>query len=283
MSILTKFRIFNKYKIIIWVVFCIGLFTAWFFLSGMFELTILFDKKSNLYSIPALEAQKILISEIMKMDNFVDTVLFDTTIYPILIFSMGVFFIKEKKGAFQYQFLRGHSYKKVILISILTNSIIAATAFYLGYIFFMTIGFFITNGEMSMISRNIFDGLFGHDFSRNNTYFYYILEGFYKYFISAFFYTLLVCSIILHTAKSYTALLISMLYYFGLTFIIMTNSILSFLLPYQPTYISGFSSYVYNHPSINTALSPLLSILFPLIISFELITSALKRREKVAV
>lgn len=278
---LDKYRILNKYRIIVSCVFLIGMVLTWFFYGGIYSLTLGFD-----YSAPDLldpvAAQQSMLAELLTYDNYLDLLNFTSTVFPILIFSLSVLIYVEKNGLFIYKYSRNQNQKKVVISTLIKHALYTATVFFTIYIIYMSVGYIFLGDNLSMINdgvttspipKNIFDGLFGNNFSDEHVFLYYLAEGFYKYFVFSFVYSLFSCSIALLSNKIYQSTVISACYFFGVTFF------MNFLSPsafpnktmLQPTYAQGFDSFVYENPTALSALTPLISLIFPILISVILI------------
>ncbi len=282
MSILTRYRILNTKRWIIIGLFLLGAFVSSFFLSGFYELTLGFDFDAPDIAGNTNEVQKVLLGQIKKMDTYTDINLFATTVFPIFVFSTGLFFYQEKVGVFPYLFLRKKSQVKEVGKAIFLHSFFAAIGFYCAYIIFMTAGYLYIGSAMGDVPRNVFDGVFGTNFAVQHVYSYYLLEGFYKYFAFAFVYSLFVCCIALFVKKSYLCMVVPICYYFGVNIVIGNNAALSALLmKFQPAYTLEFNGMVYNNPNIWTALRPLAPLMPILIITGIMIYYYAKRGERV--
>jgi hypothetical protein len=132
------------------------------------------------------------------------------------------------------------------------------------------------------IPRNTFDGIFGQGFSTNHTFLYYTVEGFYKYFIFSFVYSIFSCSIVLLSKKIYQSIIIPTCYFFGFTFLVnfFSGASATNLIVLQPTYIQGFNAFINDSPNVSTALLPLSSLIIPIITSLVLITIYIRGKEK---
>lgn len=282
MSILTKYRVLNPKRLIIAGLFLLGTFVSCFFLSGLYELTLGFDFNAPDIAGNSYEVHKTLLEQIKRMDRYTDISIFTTTVFPILVFSTGLFFYKEKTGVFPYLFLRKKSQIREVGKAMLLHSLFSALSFYFAYIIFMTIGYLYIGPVTGDVPRNLFDGVFGSNFSFQHIYSYYLLEGFYKYFVFSFIYSLFVCCIALFVRRQYLCMVIPICYYFGINIIIGNNTVLStILIPFQPAYTLEFNAMVYDNPNILTALKPLLPFVPILIVVCIGMIYYAKRSERV--
>lgn len=282
MSILTKYRVLNFKRLIIVSLFLVGAFLSCFFLSGLYEVTLGFDFNASDIANNPYKMQQTLLEQVKRMDRYTDINMFTTTVFPILVFSTGLFFYREKVGVFPYLFLRKKSQIKEVGKAMFFHSLFSAVSFYLAYIVFMTIGYCYIGPVTGDVPRNLFDGIFGTGFSFQHIYSYYLLEGFYKYFVFSFIYSLFVCCIALLVRRQYLCMVVPICYYFGVNIVIGNNAILgSILLPFQPAYTLGFNGMVYDNPNILTPLKPLLPFIPILIFICIGIGYYTKRSERV--
>lgn len=279
MSTLEKHRLFDVKRILIYLFFLVGMFVYWLFASGMIYMLIGFDTGAPDLAGQGEAARQSMIAGNLTMDTFTDIINYGVCVFPFLIFAMAAFFYKEKDGMFTFRYTRGQSQKRVVLSTLLNYALTSAVCFYLCYLIYMTIGYFLCGPTMGL-ERGAFDGVFGAGFSTSHVYCYYLIEGFFKYFLAAFVYTLFACSIALVTHKIYSCVLIPACYYYGLTLLFMVCSAIHPLICFQPAYIEGFNAYMYDNPSVFTLFQISASLLIPLLISIVLIVYTLKRRER---
>ena len=283
-----KYRIFNKYRVLLLIFSLAGMLIYWGFSSSFFSLTIGFDMNApDIQPGTGREAQRYLLSQILTLDNYMNTIGFASTILPILLFSTVILFYHEKKGLFSFRYMRGESQKKIILSTLFSHAIINAVSYYMVYIIYLSIGYVFIGSNMSYVPRNAFDGLFGQSFSANHAYLYYIIEGIPSYLIGTFVYTIMACSIALFCQKAYQCIIYMLTYYWGLQIILelirgqfMGPRLASVFGMFEPTYIYGFHGYVYQNPSVGLIFQIMSSLLLPILISIGLVMSSFLKKEK---
>ena len=106
-----KWKEYYEYfkRLIIVSLFLVGAFLSCFFLSGLYEVTLGFDFNASDIANNPYKMQQTLLEQVKRMDRYTDINMFTTTVFPILVFSTGLFFYREKVGVFPYLFLRKKS------------------------------------------------------------------------------------------------------------------------------------------------------------------------------
>lgn len=273
MKILTKYRLFHKYRIGILLIFLMGLFISWFFTAGIYDATLGFNTSSPDIAHRIDEVRKIMLGQVLNYDNYVSgTFRYGMILTPIFICATSLIFIREKRGFFPYAILRGKSEKKLMLKTLLYYGLINGATFYFAYVIFCTVGL-LFNSLIMQTPRLSFDFIFGEGFSQNQVYLYYLVEGIFKYFILGFVYTLFSCTIALITNKSYLSILIPIIYYFGASVAFASGFQVMLL---APVFTQGFSSYGDPVPIWGI----LMPMLVPFLISMGICLSVILRREK---
>ncbi len=284
----TKYRIFNKQRMILIGLSLLGMFFFWIFDSGFFEATIGFDKNAiDMTPERAPEVQKRLLSQILTFDRYMDTMGYATTIMLVLLFSTVVLFYKEKNGLFAFRYVRGESQRKVILSAIFSHALINAVLYYLIYVIYTSVGYLFIGNTMSYVPRNIFDGIFGEGFSKRLPYLYYLVQGLPSFFIGTFVYTVTVCAVALFFRKAYQAIICMMSYYWGLQIVLeflrctfMGPNLAWIVGTFEPIHLYGFYGYVYHNPSAGTVLQTMSSLIVPIIVSIVLLVITFRKEEK---
>lgn len=285
---LYKYRIINKYRILLLLFALAGMMIYWGFSSGFFSLTIGFDLNApDIKPGTGREIQRDLLSQILTLDNYMNIIGFASTILPILIFSSVILFYHEKRGLFSFRYMRGERQKKIVLSTIFSHAMLNAVSYYMVYIIYLSVGYAFIGSNMSYIPRNAFDGIFGQSFSANHAYLYYVAEGILSYFIGTFVYTVMACSIALFCQKAYQCIIYMVTYYWALQIILgflrthfMGPRLASVFGMFAPTYIYGFHGYVYHNPSVGLIFQIMSSLLFPILISMGLVIASFLKKEK---
>lgn len=263
-----KYRLFHRYRILILMIFFIGLWISWFFMGNIHA--ILTQNPIGIENIE--EGRAMLLKQAFTIDIFASsTFRYTMILMPVLVCSMSLLFIWEKKGLFNFSFIRKEKPRKVIIKSLGIHAFVTGCAFYLIFIFFLTIGLLFNESTMT-IPRKSFDFIVGYNYSQNNAYLYYVLDGFIKFFAFGFVYSLFSDSVSLLTSKDYLCIIIPVLYYFGMS-VIFSSGLQVYAL--APVYTQGFTSFE-NMP-LWMAFTPLF---VPLAFSVFAIIYSLRRHEK---
>ena len=216
---LLRYRIFNLRRIIAAVTALISMWIYWFFYSGVYDETIGYNINS-LEGTRTLSAGSGLLKQILTFGRYMDIQGCATTIlYLILIFLVTLFY-NEKCGLFSFRYVRGEKQSKVILSTIFSHSIINAIVFYVIYVIYTTIGYMLLGNTGLDIPRNIFDGIFGVQFSQKNPYLYYLIQGIPSFFIGTFAYTWMGCCISLVCKRAYQMIICMFSYFWGVQVIL---------------------------------------------------------------
>lgn len=263
MGDLNKYRIVNRYRLIIVFLFLSGLFISWFLKSGMYDYTIGFNKNAVDIAGRADEVQNTLMNQILNLFNYVTSAGdFISFVLPVLASAFVILFIKEKNGLFFFRYVRNVSYKKNIVSNILIQSCYSGITFLIAYFCFFIIGIILCKNPPE-INVEAFDLAFGKNFSiGESAWIGYLIEGVIKCFLFPFIYTFFACSISLICKKTYQCIIIPTIYYFFLTIII---SIGLGHVEWSPAYplvsltVSG------------TLLQSVIPFVFPLILSIGMI------------
>lgn len=286
---LLRYRIFNLRRIIAGVTALISMWIYWFFYSGVYDETIGYNINS-LEGARTLSAGSGLLKQILTFGRYMDIQGCATTIlYLILIFLVTLFY-NEKCGLSSFRYVRGEKQSKVILSTIFSHSIINAIVFYVIYVIYTTIGYMLLGNTGLDIPRNIFDGIFGVQFSQKNPYLYYLIQGIPSFFIGTFAYTWMGCCISLVCKRAYQMIICMFSYFWGVQVILefirctfMSQNMAMMTLNFTPAYLYGFYGYVYPSPTVFTAFQMLLSLILPVLISIIILYIFLRGKEKINV
>jgi len=165
MKELTKYRLFNRYRIIVTVAFISGLFVTWFFASGLYEATLGFNANAEDIQGSAKEVQTFLIYQLLDLDTYVSSTFnYISCIVPILVTVLTILFIKEKNSLFINLYVRHNKRRTVLIQTMLSHSVLNGLTIYLGFIIFLLVGLVINKVPVSF-NRDGLDWLFGENFS----------------------------------------------------------------------------------------------------------------------
>ena len=129
-----------------------------------------------------------------------------------------------------------------------------AFSIFLSYLTFSFICLFISKGARNLsISRELFLDLLGDRFYYNHTYIYYLLEGFIRFYIVPFIYSMFSCALSLMYNNKKQVFFAPIVYYFGLTLFSLALQYIigNFAIYINPTTIMVSGSYE-NINTINT-------------------------------
>ena len=277
---ITKYRIINKYRMVIIAVSLMGMFIYWGISSKFFAI-IAGSTKSDAAGV------NMLLSQILTLDNYMDVLGFTSTIMVALIFSTVILFYREKNGLISFRYMRGESQKKVLISTILSHAAINAVLFYVIYVIYLVVGYALVGPETTYIPRNSFDAIFGEGFSSRNSFMYYLFQGIPSHFIATFVYTVMACSVGLFCRKAYQGIIVMLSYYWGMTILIefarrmFMNPFWAFtFVKFEPTFIYGYQGISYKNPTVLTPLQLMESLVIPVLASTILIIIALRKKEK---
>lgn len=278
---LGKYRVCNKTRIIIMIIFFISLFIAFFCTSGLYSLTFGFDLSAPDIAADPRGAQQLLISQKTTMDSWADVYTYLMIVLPILSFGLSILFFQEKTGMFSYLYTRGKSYKKVVLSSMFSHAALNGLYFYVAYLIYFTIGYFAFGPDLNLARTNL-DGIFGANFCADHTYLYFVIEGFFLYFVASFIYTLFACAVGMLTSRAYQMVLIPACFYFGASLLIgyilpLNGWVVNFFQPFKFVYFSLIAWQPISPLNLLEAVTPLV---LPLLIAATLIIIGLKKGER---
>lgn len=274
MNTLNKYRVLNRYRILIFCIFFSGLFISFFFSSGFFDATLVFDKNAPDIIGRGEQVQQSLIHQLLNLYNYTTSVgNYISFILPVLSCAFVILFVKEKKGLFFFKYIRNIKFKSHILRTIFIHSFISGCTFFISYTIFLFIGIFLSQSKPEAPVQ-AFDLMFSNGFSIHSfAWIGYLIEGFIKCFLFPFVYTFFSCSISLHNEKTYECIFIPVIYYFIGTIVIGVN--LGFI-PLSPAY--PIVSLTYSL----TILKSIFPLSIPLLISIFLIILYFFKGERIS-
>ncbi len=280
---LLKYKLFNKFNVMIFVVFFLGLVITSFVALDIYSFTPMgFDSED--YGISDLskeEQEEYRLSTRDLLVTFLDFALLSIDFYaialPILACGSVFIFSKEKKSVFMNKYLRGEKRSSVHLSTILTNSFITAFTLYLAYALFLVVGVLLTNNWGQRDILIALDMFFGIGFSDSNYFLYFLITGIENIFLFAFVFCLFTYSISLLAKKAYVAFFIPITYYFAGNFLFIyieaINLSLNRLRP-------GFTVAIHGYGNFDALLLGLIPLIIPFVVSLILIAVSLTRRER---
>ncbi|MCB2356554.1 hypothetical protein [Clostridium estertheticum] len=273
MNKLTKYRIFNKYRVWTLLIFVLGFFLSWFFSSHLYELIFKFNFNAPDVIGHGIEDQKFLINILLNFDDYVSSTFeYTTFLMPVFVCLLSIIYIKEKKGLLLYKYIRTQKLKKTLLNSIFTHSLYNAFTLYLGFVIFLVIGLIINKNPV-ITDRTFLNSYFGNGFYFNHPVAYFLIEGIIKFFIFTFVYSIFTFSISLVTNKMRYCIIIPIVFYLFTSIIFGAGMNIQEL---TPAFTQGFSSYVSINP-----LRVFIPLIIPILISVFLTIYHITRSERV--
>ncbi|MCH5203815.1 MAG: hypothetical protein J1F03_03650 [Oscillospiraceae bacterium] len=193
----------------------------------------------------------------------------------------------REKRIYSFSYIREKSYTKAILKPMLRQLLIGCTVLFLGYMVFLTAGLVwkinpeevlahSISGEISCM-RVFMPEIFGEFFAADNMFIFFVVDGFWKYFVFCFVYGLFSVCVSFYTKKDFLCLIVPTVYYlvFDITFsgigqIDLGNGTVINLAIYAPSYpiMSGTRDWISIPQVIYPLLPPLIFSLFTLVREF---------------
>ena len=198
-------------------------------------------------------------------------------IIPFLGVIGGIMFYRKHTSIATYEFYRVNDYRKTILQDILLVSAKIACSIFIGYVAYLTfVNFLIGKNPHISGERDFLVDIFGKSFYSNSIYIYFLIEGWFQFFLVPFVYAVLSSSICLIAKSEKQVIFYPCLYYFGLsalgfglTYIIGINAFY-----FNPTIIMASGDYI----DINSLLLIFIACI-PLIIGLTIIVRETKHVE----
>lgn len=202
----TKAKVVNKYIIISSALLIIIPFFSWAVFSEFFRAMFLWDTEP--YG---------KLEYFGKMNPFYLYPIHSFTllqlILPVFPLITVIPFLRAKK-LLSFSYTRVQSYAKYTISTILKYSLTGCTALFLAYLLYLFIG--VTLLPMTKdegIPRELFSEFLGKDFYNQHMVWYFIIEGFIKYYVFSFVYGLFAISISFLTSKNHLCILVPIAYY----------------------------------------------------------------------
>ena len=205
-----------------------------------------------------------------------------TSLFQLVISFLGVIggimFYRKHTSIATYEFYRVNDYRKTILQEILLVSAKIACSIFIGYVAYMIFVNFLA-GQNPYISgeRDFLLDIFGKSFYSNSIFIYFLIEGWFRFFLVPFVYAVLSSSICLIAKSEKQVIFYPCLYYFGfsalgfgLTYIIGINAIY-----FNPSVMMASGDYI----DVNSLLLIFITCSIPLIIGLTIIVRETKHVE----
>ena len=199
-------------------------------------------------------------------------------IIPFLGVIGGIMFYRKHTSIATYEFYRVNDYRKTILQDILLVSAKIACSIFIGYVAYLTfVNFLIGKNPHISGERDFLVDIFGKSFYSNSIYIYFLIEGWFRFFLVPFVYAVLSSSICLIAKSEKQVIFYPCLYYFGfsalgfgLTYIIGINAIY-----FNPSVMMASGDYI----DVNSLLLIFITCSIPLIIGLTIIVRETKHVE----
>ena len=198
-------------------------------------------------------------------------------IIPFLGVIGGIMFYRKHTSIATYEFYRVNDYRKTILQDILLVSAKIACSIFIGYVAYLTfVNFLIGKNPHISGERDFLVDIFGKSFYSNSIYIYFLIEGWFRFFLVPFVYAVLSSSICLIAKSEKQVIFYPCLYYFGLSALGfgLTYIIGIYAIYFNPTIIMASGDYI----DINSLLLIFIACI-PLIIGLTIIVRETKHVE----
>lgn len=155
--------------------------------------------------------------------NFDYLIIFGTNLFqillPIIVSVTGLIFYTKYNSIYKFALYR-KEYKKYLLSEIFKESFKMSIIIFSSYMVYYILLLLITKGNnYSFMQRTLFLDILGQNFYNNHLYLYYLLDGSLRFLIIPFIYSMLACSISIICKTKKQVLLISNIYYYGMSMI----------------------------------------------------------------
>lgn len=279
---LLKYRITNKYSILIFVIMLASLFISYIYGSEIYQYHpwiynhyFTAEEKEEL-SNEDIEEMRIRGLSLLKYDFYASAESDVSIIMIVLACFSALLFSREKMGIFQYKYTRAQKYTKTVLSTMVSYAFITALYLYLAYVIFFIAGapFFKMESD---VHRGLLDLFFGRWFGNHFLVIYYVVSAFVNVFIFSFIICMFSYSVCLIYKKTYIATIVPMMYYF------VANTLCSLPI-FRPVYFfaPGFTSGIHSFAGINI-LHAFIPMTVPIITIISLTTYRMKRSEKIGI
>lgn len=214
MKRITKFRMFNKYNVISFIVMLIVLWISWAFVSCFIEILTM-DYSAPDLGITSVEEKNDVryrfIISILTWERYIDSAMnYMVYLFPIFSLITVIPFCDELKGYYSYP-QRFGNYKKALIKGILHHSFIGGALISLVFIVFFSIGAIFMIPQIENIGG--YASIFPDEFYSKHPYLFFVFMSITIYFSIGFTFGLLGCSIALATRKKHDVIIIPMILY----------------------------------------------------------------------
>lgn len=283
MKISLKQAILNKYNIIALVFVPTACFLSWFLHNG--DIINMIKRGSGIHGEPLWEYMR-------KIFGFFGYAVWGFSFMQLLLPLLASFvmlpYLREKR-MYNFSYVREKGYPVAVLKPMLRQLLIGCTTMFLGYMIFLCAGLMWTIDPIDTISYSIATGephcnrvfmpeIFGEFFAAKNMFMFFVVDGFWKFFVFCFVYGLFSVSVSFYTRKDFMCLIVPTVYYIVLDLILSGSG--HFL--YAPSYpiMSNSQAWVSIPHVIYPLLPPLLFAAFTFVREFAV---KMKRRDAYAV
>ncbi|MGL5979211.1 MAG: hypothetical protein ACRCZJ_09485 [Erysipelotrichaceae bacterium] len=192
------------------------------------------------------------------------TVIFGTLwfqiIIPLFATISGISFYQIYHSNFKLNIIRKMNYRKSVKREILHHSFTLASVVFAAYFVFICFSYVVSTPQaLGSSERSLFSDLFGNSLFLNYTFFYFILEGFVRFFLIPFAYATLAQSIALFDTSLKEVIAAPILYYYGLSAV---GFALSMVVPQLAIYVNPSAIMASgSYDQFNTILLILINLL----------------------
>lgn len=195
---------------------------------------------------------------------------------PLLASFVMLPLLREKR-MYSYSYIREKCYSGAVLKPMLRQLLIGCTVLFLGYMVFLASGLLWEIDPMSIIvysndtgephcTRVFMPEIFGEFFAAKNMFMFFVVDGFWKFFVFCFVYGLFSVSVSFYTRKDFMCLIVPTVYYIVLD-LILSGSGHSLYAPSYPI-MSNSQAWVSIPQVIYPLLPPLLFAAFTFVREF---------------
>ncbi|WP_423363959.1 hypothetical protein [Mycoplasma sp. P36-A1] len=276
----------NKVYIILTLVLSSFIFITYLSENGFFERLYIFVfdnnnfiERNKMSDAPFLKQGTIeyikYIFEDQSYKKFDFNMIFSFYFFQLLIplfMSISAYLNFEKYNNIDvYIIYREKSYFKFMLKSITINALKISSAVFTSFLIFYIFMIVVSNGETSLdihdlnsLPKSFLLDLFGGSFYSNNLYLYYLIEGFIKFFMVIFSYSLFAQSLVFILKNIKEIIFAPFLLYYGL---IMFSFVIMDAFPDISLYISPSTIMANSDYADLNSIILLSGALIPLVIS----------------
>lgn len=282
MSSLTRYRITNKYNIVVFALFLTCLLVIMYFEIHLDQVNVLFfdPQQYDIADLPKAEQEQYrinLYNILIKFEYYAYAAISSIIMALPILSCATVWTFAQEKNLLPYFYPRTQHYKRVVCSSVFCNAFLKAAILYAAYAVYLGIGVLITNIAEPDLDLDFWDVLFGQGFGSSHIILYFLLIGLIQVFLFAFVFCLFSYSVMLVTSKVQLGFFVPLIYYFAGNFIFVSTGrfTLEFL---RPGFTTAMTAYV-GFPQW-WSVTPLV---IPFVISIVLMVYALQKEERVGV